>query len=144
MTVWNRFINMAKLPKKFKAIEKNPINAPVKENLEWEGEEVGAESTTKIEEDKGTGQTIIMRFFEFSVNPQTFKDHKPTAQELFDSHRRGMEALLWSDGLTPHHILEPRLQFSKDKTRYRFVLTCIPSMGNVVNEKTQTLSEILK
>lgn len=130
------------MAKKFKAIEKNAKNSPVKD-IEWEGEEVGVESKTKIQEDTGTGQPIILRFFEFAADSKVFKDHKPTAQDLFDSHRRGMESLLWTDGLAPYHIVEPRLQFSKDNKRYRFVVSCIPSLGNTLTEKTKTLSELL-
>lgn len=128
--------------KKFKAIEKDAENAPVKDII-WEGEEVQAESTTKISEDTGTGQAIIIRFFDFGSNAETFKQHKPTAQELFDSHRRGIEAQLWGDGLKPFEGSEPRLMFSKDKTHYRFIIACIPNRGNTLFDKTRTLSQLL-
>jgi hypothetical protein len=134
-------ITMAKQTKKFKVIEKEAINAPTKD-LQWEGEEVSARSETKLEQDLGTGKPIIIRFFEFGANVQAFKDHKPTAQELFDSHRKGIEAVLWRDGLRPHSAIEPRLMFSKSKTHYRFIIGCEPSLGNVLNEKPQTLSQI--
>jgi hypothetical protein len=58
-------MTMAK-EKKFKVIEKDAKDAPTKD-IEWEGEEVQAESTTKIQEDKGTGQPIILRFFDFAA-----------------------------------------------------------------------------
>ncbi len=132
-----------KTNKKFKAIEKDAKDSPVKD-IEWEGEEVGVESDTKLEEDKGTGQEIILRFFDFAANPEVFKIQKPTAQELFESHKRGMESLLWTDGLTPCLAIEPRLMFSKDKTSYRFVISCLPSMGNSLIDKTKTLSELLR
>lgn len=130
------------MAKKFKAIEKNAKNAPVKD-IEWEGEEVGVESDTKLEEDKGTGQEIILRFFDFAANPEVFKNYKPTAQELFDSHRKGIESLLWSDGLSACEAIEPRLLFSKDKSNYRFVISCIKGIGNTMVDKPKTLSELL-
>src|SRR4051812_24030725 len=99
------------MPKKFKTVEKNAKNAPV-QDIVWEGEEVAAESDTKIQEDKGTGQAIILRVYQFAANPAVFKAHKPTAQELFSSHIKGIEALLWSDGLKPFTAVEPRLVFS--------------------------------
>lgn len=136
----------SKTPKKFKAIEKNAKDTPmgdVKE-LNWEGEEVQAESTTKIEDDQGTGQAVILRFFEFGVNHETFKAHKPTGQELFNSHVKGIQSLLWRDGLKPFEGVEPRLQFSKDKKKYRFILACIPSAGNVLTDKPKTLSQLLQ
>jgi hypothetical protein len=129
--------------KKFKTVEKDAVDSPVKD-IQWEGEEIGVESDTKIEQDTGTGQAIVLRFFDFAGNPEVFKQHKPTAQELFESHKRGMESMLWTDGLTPYHAIEPRLLFSKDKAHYRFVISCIPSLGNTIIEKSKTLSELLK
>jgi len=128
--------------KKFKVIEKDAKDAPTKD-IEWEGEEVQAESTTKIQEDKGTGQPIILRFFDFAANKEVFAQHTPTAQELFNAHRNGMEAMLWTDGLTPCEAIEPRILFAKDKSHYRFVVSCIPSSGNTIIETTKTLSDIL-
>lgn len=128
---------------KFKVIEENAVDAPVKD-IEWEGEEVYAESETKLTDDHGTGQRVVLRFFDFRANPLTFRQYRPTAQELFSSHRMGMEALLWRDGLVPFHEVEPRLMFSKDQSAYRFVLACIPQAGNTTLDATQTLSEIAK
>lgn len=137
------YTNMAKkTPRKFKAVELDAKDAPVK-NIEWEGEEISTESETRIDQDDGTGQAIILRFFEFGANVETFKQHKPTAQELFNSHMRGMESLLWKDGLKPYDAIEPRLMFSKDKTKYRFIIACIPSGLNVLVDNTRTLSQLL-
>lgn len=125
---------------KFKLTELDAKDAPVKD-IEWEGEELGVESTTKIQDDKGVGQAIVLRFFDFAANPEVFKQHKPTANELFASHKMGMEALLWKDGLTPSLDVDPRLMFSKDGSLYRFVVPCIPSQALVDNP--QTLTELL-
>lgn len=129
--------------KKFKAIEKKAKDTPMGDvdNLQWEGEEVAAQSETKLESDTGTGTPVVIRFFEFGANPEVFKQHKPTAQELFDSHRKGIEALLWRDGLKHFEGSEPRLMFSKDKSKYRFIITCIPSQALTGTPKT--LSELL-
>ena len=135
-------MNKAKKEKKFKLTEVEAKNAPTKD-IEWEGEEVGAESTTKIQDDKGTGIEVVMRFFTFAANKDAFKHHTPSAQELFDSHRKGIESLLWSDGMSPYYAIEPRLILSKDKSHYRFVISCIPSLGNTLIDKTQTLDQIL-
>lgn len=125
--------------KKFKVKEKDAKDAPVKD-IEWEGEELVAESETKLESDLGTGQPIVLRFFDFGANVETFRQHKPTAQDLFNSHLRGMESLLWRDGLKPFEGVEPRLMFSKDKSHYRFIIACIP---NMLTDKPQTLSQLL-
>ena len=133
----------SKQGKKFKLKELDAKDAPVKD-IEWEGEEVGAESDTKLEEDLGTGQPIVLRFFDFGANVEEFKKNKPTAQDLFNSHLRGIESLLWRDGLKPFDGVEPRLMFSKDKSHYRFIIACIPSSGNTLIDNTQTLSQLLK
>lgn len=126
---------------KFKTVEKDAQDAPVKD-VEWEGEEIGVESETKLEADLGTGQPVVIRFFDFGVNPEAFKQYKPTAQELFNSHRKGMEALLWRDELKPFEGVEPRLMFSKDRKNYRFIVTCLPI--TTLLEKPNTLSELIK
>ena len=131
------------MAQKFKAIEKKANNLPSKkvEDLQWEGEEVQAESTTKLQEDKGTGTPVIIRFFDFGANVDTFRQHMPTAQELFNSHMRGIESLLWTDGLAFYKGIEPRLMFSKDKKHYRFAITCVPTQSLIDN--TKTLSQLL-
>ncbi len=116
--------------KKFKLTELDAKDAPVKD-IEWEGEELGAQSDIKLQDDKGVGQPIVLRFFDFAANPQVFAQHKPTALELFSSHRMGMEALIWKDGLTPHKSIEPRLRFSKDRSQYQFIISCIPNQALV-------------
>lgn len=125
-----------KMVKKFKAIEK-------KTDIEWEGEEVQAQSQTKLEMDTGSGPAVVLRFFDFATNLETFKQHKPTAQELFDCHRKGIEVLLWKDGLKPFAEVSPRLMFSKDRSYYRFIVTCIPNNGNILFDRPKTLSELL-
>lgn len=138
MIKWKQSITMAK-SKKFKAVEKDAKDAPVK-NLEWEGEEIQAQSKTKLESDPGTGEAIVLRFFDFGANVESFKKQKPTAQDLFNSHIRGMESTLWRDGLRPHEQIQPRLMFSKDKSHYRFIVACTPTM---LTDTPQTLSQLL-
>lgn len=130
------------MAKKFKAIEKDAVDAPVKD-IQWEGEEINAESETKLTSDTGTGQAVVLRFFDFGANVETFKKQKPTAQDLFNSHMKGIESLLWRDGLRPFEAVEPRLMFSKDKSHYRFIIACTPRTGNVLVDETRTLSQLL-
>ncbi len=129
-----------KIEKKFKVKEVNAKDAPIK-NIEWEGEELQAYSTTKITDDVGKGQPVILRTFKFAANPEAFRMHKPTAQELFESHKRGIEALLWRDGLTHFREVEPRIVFTKDQKTYTFIIACIPTQALIDNPKT--LSELL-
>ncbi len=129
--------------RKFKTVEKDAPKAPIKD-VQWEGEELAAISETHIEDDKGTGQTIDLRFFDFAVNPEAFKQQIPTAQELFNTHWKGMLSLMWKDGWKPYEAIEPRFMFSKDRKYYRFIIACIPTMGNVIADKPRTLTELIK
>ena len=129
--------------KKFKALEKNAKNAPVKD-IEWEGEDLQAQSDTKLESDLGTGQKVVIRFFEFGANPSAFQQYKPTAQELFNHHRQGIMSLLWRDELQPYEDIPPRIIFSKSKTHYRIIITCIPRGLTGIVENAFTLSQLIK
>lgn len=131
-----------KTSKKFKAVEKDAVDSPV-QDIEWEGEEIGAESDTKLEQDIGDGREIVIRFFEFGANPAVFEKAKPTAQQLFNHHLNGIEAHLWKDGLQPFPEVEPRLMFSKDKKRYRFIIAAIPRLHAGFKGETKTLSQLL-
>lgn len=131
-------MSKAKTLQKFKAVEKTT------DHLEWEGQEIGAVSDTHLEFDTGTGQAIVLRFFDFGANPEAFKDHVPSAQELFDSHRKGIEALLWRDGLKPYEAIQPRFMISKNKEYYRFIIGCIPILGKVLSDTPRTLKDLIK
>lgn len=133
------------MAKKFKSIEKDAkLPGDQHGDLQWEGEEVRAESKTKLEDDRGSGRAVILRFFDFGANVASFKEHKPTAQHLFNSHIKGIESLLWRDGLTFFKEVEPRLMFSKDKTKYRFIIAAVPNASNVLADKPKTLSQLLQ
>lgn len=120
----------------------------VTEDGEWQGQSVEVKSETKLEDDRGVGTEVIWRFFEFAANPEAFKEyekshgHMPYAQEIFQSHVKGIEAMLWQDGLRPIEEYPPRLILSKKKDRYLIHVAAEPSRGNVVVEKPKTLSEI--
>lgn len=140
--------------KKFKAIEKNAPDF-ISKDIPWEGEELIAESATKIEHDTGSGQVVVLKFFDFGANPETFSIHQPTAQMLFNTHIKGIETHLWTHDLKMYTEVEPRIMFSvdgrnfepyspvgKQYTHYRFIIPCVPK-GTLAYEKTKTLSQLL-
>lgn len=137
-----------KSPKKFKTIEKDVVidkaNITKPTDIEWEGEELTAKSKTNIESDTGEGVPVVIRFFEFAANPETFKKYgKPPAQDLFNNHLKFLEGELWKDGLKFFTDVEPRLQFSKDYIRYRFAIPAIGQKGISLKGETKTLSQLL-
>lgn len=149
MTKQKKSINTDKFKTKETTLDKGKI--------EWEGETVQAESKTNLEQDTGSGIPVVLRFFDFGANVESFKNYKPTAQDLFNSHLKGIESLLWRDELKPFLEVEPRLMYSvdgknfepyspkgKQYTHYRFIVACVPNKSLVsAFENTQTLSQLL-
>lgn len=112
------------------------------EDNDWRGQTVEVESDTKLEADQGEGIPIIIRSFQFAINPLAFEQHKPTSQELFDSHKKGILAMLWTDGLRPLETEAPRIVFAKDRKSYMIFITCTTGLGQTLLETPRTLSEI--
>lgn len=110
----------------------------------YEVEQVQVESKTHLEDDKGKGKELILRFFEYTANPEMFKNKLPSAQELFNAHHREMEIKLWQDGLIPDANIEPRLLLSKNKSHYKFVIGCRLGKGQILTQTPVTLSELAK
>lgn len=105
------------------------------------GQSIQVNSQTRLEDDLGTGQELILRTYEFATDPKYIKEGLPDAQVLFESHMKGIAGMLWSDGFTPVTALQPRIIFTTNKTKYLIMVWATPSLGQVVLEKTQTLSE---
>ena len=112
----------------------------IKDNYEINS--VETQSDTKLEHDEGTGIPVIIRTFEFGANAEAFKDHKPTKQELFDSHQKGIEMHLWRDGMIYFDQVEPQILFSKKGDKYKIIIAALPARGQALLETPQTLSEI--
>lgn len=109
----------------------------------WEAKTLAAESTTKLEDDKGEGNAIKLFFYNYQANPEAFKIHKPQAQELFNHHLKQIEIDLWTKGWTIYPEIQPRLMFAKDKSHYRFIVAATPSRGRLLFEQPKTLTEII-
>lgn len=113
-----------------------------------QGQTVTVSADKKFSDDLGIGEPRIVRTFEFAVNQETFGAYfeafgrNPTAQEIFDSHKQGIAAMLWGDGLVPAEEIEPQVIFSKNKVTYLIVVGAKPMMGRTLIERTQTLTEI--
>jgi hypothetical protein len=113
---------------------------------DWKTDDISKVETaseTHLEDDKGSGHAVIIRVFEFAANPEVFKRHKPTRQELFNHHSKGIEAMLWADGLTVVPDVNPRVTVNKKKTKYHIFVGAMPSKGHLLNVAPQTLTEVL-
>jgi len=108
----------------------------------YEAASAQATSDAKLEDDHGEGQPVILRMFEFSANPEAFKIHSPTKQELFNSHAKGIEVMLWKDGMKLFTEVDPKVTINKKKTKYRIFVAAIPQRGHLLMERPKTLSQI--
>jgi hypothetical protein len=125
-------------------MKKKNLKDVVMDGDKYETSEVSVESNTKLEDDKGKGREVILRFFEYVANPDEFKNKTPTPQALFNAHHREMEIKLWQDGLVPDPVIDPRLILSKDRTHYKFVIGCRLGKGQILTQTPVTLSELAK
>lgn len=121
--------------------EENAVDAPVKD-IDWSAQEVAAKSETKLEDDEGHGNAVIIRKFEFSANPEAFREHTPTKQELFNAHYKLIETMLWADGLKVIPEVDPKVTINKKKTKFRIFVGAEPQRGHILRETPQTLSQI--
>lgn len=103
---------------------------------------VEAQSDTKLEYDEGVGAPAVIRCFTFGMNPETFRNHQPTRQELFNSHVKGIEIALWKDGLAVFPDVEPRLLIDEQAMQYKIFVGAKPSRGHLLSQTPQTLKQI--
>lgn len=108
----------------------------------WNANQIDAQSDTHLEDDRGEGDAAVIRMFEFAANPQAFKEHMPSKQELFNYHSKAIEVILWKDGLKIMPEVNPRLSINKRKTKYRIFVGATPQKGHLLHERPKTLSQI--
>ena len=104
---------------------------------------IETQSTTHLEEDEGSGSPVIIRAFEYAANPEAFKQHVPTKQELFNYHHKQIEIALWADGFTVLDSINPKVMISRNKKKYRILVGAKPMKGRLVYTQPQTLSQIV-
>lgn len=98
-------------------------------------------SETNLEQDEGFGDAAIIRRFTFGVNPEAFKQHVPTKQELFNAHYKGIEVALWRDGMKVMPDVTPKVVL--ENNRYHIFVGAKPMKGHMLMHKPQTLKEIV-
>lgn len=112
-------------------------------NTKWNDvSKIDTQSETHLEEDTGYGEVALIRRFEFAANPEAFKLHTPSKQELFNYHAKAIEVMLWKDGLTIMPDIAPRLSINKRKTKYHIFVGAKPQRGHLLKEQPKTLSQI--
>lgn len=111
-------------------------------NENWDDvSKIETASTTHLEDDTGHGGAAIIRCFEFAANPEVWKEHKPTKQDLFNHHHKGIEIMLWKDGMTAMPEVDPKIRIGK-KGKYQIFVGARPMKGHLLQERPKTLSQI--
>lgn len=125
------------LGEKAELIEEGVKDAPVKD-IKWEAQQIEAHSDPLV--DKAQGKPIILRTFEFQLNPNLPKNIKFSKQDIFNSHKELIEKILWGDGLRPlDEVKPPKVQISKKLNKYRIFLVCQPRSGATVVDTMRKL-----
>ena len=123
-----------------KGVEKDGL--ALGKDVQWEATKGEVHSDTHLEDDLGTGKKVVIRTFDFAVNPQAFHHHTPSRQELFNAHAKQIEAMLWADGLAVLKEHEPQIRISKNRKNYRIVVAAEARLGESIIDRAKTLTEI--
>lgn len=136
-TVTRKMEDDGKVSESVQVVEQNAVDAPVKD-VKWNANQV--ETVPVRVNDPGQGHPVILRTFEYSINPNLPKEIKITKQKIFESHQFQISAALWADGLEPlFGIKPPKVQISKKLKNYRIFVLCKPRAGQVVADKIHVL-----
>lgn len=111
----------------------------------WHGAEAEAKSSPIL--DPYTGETLILRRFDFALNPE--RKGTITKQDLFSHHEREIKDILRHDGWVAMEDIPPRLQVSKDGRYYAIYVACKLRFTNAglkttVHERPRTLNEYMQ
>lgn len=104
---------------------------------------IEVKSDTKLSDDPYEGAVAVIRRFTFGANLQSFQNHMPTKQELFNSHLKGIEIALWKDGMVMNTRVEPQIHFDEKMMRYHIFVGAKPGRGQLVTQTPLRMSEII-
>lgn len=102
----------------------------------WYGKEDRTDEN--IMHDKGIGETISIRLFEF-IFPPDIKDLPTKEQILTPEYIKHLQTQLWGDGL--RLVMEPKVVI--DKEGCKIFAPCQATIGNNFVEKPKLLQECL-
>ena len=110
-----------------------------------EASSIETQSKTNLEQDRGEGGAAIIRCFTFGVNPKAFQEARPTQQDLFNAHVKGVEVMLWRDGMTLMIDVQPRILFDQKSMTYKIFVGARPMKGHLLTrmQVPQTLKQIV-
>lgn len=103
----------------------------------WYGSE--DETDKSLMHDTGKGEPIVIRHFEFKLNPTL--ERQPTKEEILTpEYIKHLSTLLWADSL--RMVMEPRVVI--DKETIKIFAPCQARTGASFNEEPKLLQEWMK
>lgn len=115
----------------------------VKFQDKYEVSSIEAQSKTKLQDDPNEGNAVIIRRFEFGINPVAWQQNPPSKQDLFNYHLKGIEMMLWRDGMKIYDEVQPRLVIDPNKMKYFIFVSAKPQKGHILREVPKPLVEQL-
>ncbi len=122
---------------------------------DWQQDEVSKAETELVPlNDPGVGKEVVLRHFFFKSDPVTFRERRPTKQEIVSQFKHMIEMSLWGDGLIIRedrqlevHTRQKAKQVSKSlymkmlEEKADFVILCLaePRSSQIVHDKAHTL-----
>lgn len=91
--------------------------------------------------DSGDGKSVLIRLFEFKMNPELKGDIDK--QLLFNSHAKQIQTILWADGLKPFDEVSPRVIIDTVKGEYKIFISCVARSSTAFIEIPKLLSQAL-
>ncbi len=113
-----------------------------KDGYDHEVSNIEAQSKTHLEMDEGHGSPVVIRCFEFAMNPEAIKYAQPNKQTLFNSHYKGIEMALWKDGFKVMPDVQPRVLIDEEAMRYKIFVGARIARGHILNVNPLTLTQI--
>lgn len=112
---------------------------------EWTDQDLAVKADTPLV-DAGTGNKLILRFFDFEWNKGTKPEDITRAvnnkQEFFNNYARYIRDFLWKDGLKILENQDPKMIFSPKG--YRIAVVCQANSNTFIDQKGKTLQDIFK
>lgn len=115
----------------------------VRTDDKYELSSIEVNSKTKLQDDPNEGGAAIIRRFEFGLNPQAWIEGKPTKQDIFNSHLKGIELMLWRDGMKVLDSVQPRIVIDEQNMRYYIYVGAKPQRGHILTATPRPLVEQL-
>ena len=116
---------------KFNITEENAVDSPVKD-IEWHGQDIAFQADPL--QDLGKGKPIILRQFDFAIQPGV---SLPSKDEISESYRKFIDGFLWKDGLRRIRNLHVVI----DKKHFKIFATCQAKTGAVLLDKPLTIQD---